>query len=103
MEGLRLGDAKGGGGSPHSIFAGESLHEYPGDGADRPEAASGRIPRRASCGLRPVGRLADEAGAEEDWRKIMTAVPNRSTFENIYAGQPPWDIGKPQRALLGVA
>src|SRR5437763_9314139 len=33
----------------------------------------------------------------------MTAVPNRSTFENIYAGQPPWDIGKPQRALLGVA
>src|SRR5437588_582297 len=33
----------------------------------------------------------------------MTAIPDRSTFEDIYADQPPWDIGKPQRALLGVA
>src|SRR4051794_25387165 len=33
----------------------------------------------------------------------MTAVPDRSTFENIYAGQPPWDIGRPQKALLDVA
>ena len=30
-------------------------------------------------------------------------VPDRSTFENIYAGQPPWDIGKPQKALIDVA
>jgi hypothetical protein len=21
-------------------------------------------------------------------------VPDRSTFENIYAGQPPWEIGR---------
>ena len=30
-------------------------------------------------------------------------VPDRSTFENIYAGKPPWDIGRPQKALLDVA
>lgn len=30
-------------------------------------------------------------------------VPDRSTFENIYAGQPPWDIGRPQKALIDVA
>jgi cyclopropane fatty-acyl-phospholipid synthase-like methyltransferase len=33
----------------------------------------------------------------------MTAVPDRRTFENIYAGQPPWDIGRPQKALIDVA
>src|SRR5438105_5236355 len=33
----------------------------------------------------------------------MTTVPDRSTFESIYAGQPPWDIGRPQKALLDVA
>jgi len=33
----------------------------------------------------------------------MTAVPDRSTFESAYAGQAPWDIGRPQQALLGVA
>ncbi|MBM3997371.1 MAG: class I SAM-dependent methyltransferase [Planctomycetes bacterium] len=30
-------------------------------------------------------------------------VPDRSTFENIYASQPPWEIGRPQRAFLDVA
>jgi hypothetical protein len=29
--------------------------------------------------------------------------PDRSTFENIYAGQPRWEIGRPQKALLDVA
>ena len=33
----------------------------------------------------------------------MTAVPNRSTFESAYAGQAPWDIGRPQKAFLDVA
>jgi SAM-dependent methyltransferase len=33
----------------------------------------------------------------------MSTVPDRSTFENIYAGQAPWDIGKPQKALIDVA
>ena len=33
----------------------------------------------------------------------MTTVPDRSTFESIYAGQAPWDIGRPQKALLDVA
>jgi ubiquinone/menaquinone biosynthesis C-methylase UbiE len=30
-------------------------------------------------------------------------LPNRSTFENIYAGQPPWDIGRPQKAFIDMA
>ena len=33
----------------------------------------------------------------------MTAVPDRSVFENAYAGKAPWDIGKPQRTLAAVA
>jgi cyclopropane fatty-acyl-phospholipid synthase-like methyltransferase len=33
----------------------------------------------------------------------MTAVPDRSTFENLYASQAPWDIGKPQRPFIDVA
>jgi cyclopropane fatty-acyl-phospholipid synthase-like methyltransferase len=33
----------------------------------------------------------------------MSAVPDRATFENLYAGQPRWEIGRPQKALLDVA
>ncbi len=33
----------------------------------------------------------------------MTTVPDRSTFESAYAGQAPWDIGRPQQAFLDVA
>jgi hypothetical protein len=33
----------------------------------------------------------------------MTPVPDRSTFENAYSGQAPWDIGKPQKPFLDVA
>jgi cyclopropane fatty-acyl-phospholipid synthase-like methyltransferase len=30
-------------------------------------------------------------------------VPDRSTFENIYTGQPPWEVGRPQQAFVNVA
>ena len=30
-------------------------------------------------------------------------IHDRSTFESIYAGQPPWDIGKPQKPFIDVA
>jgi SAM-dependent methyltransferase len=33
----------------------------------------------------------------------MTTVPGRKTFETAYAGQAPWDIGKPQQAFIDVA
>jgi SAM-dependent methyltransferase len=33
----------------------------------------------------------------------MTAVPDRSTFESAYAGQAPWDIGKPQKPFTDLA
>src|SRR5215813_11659505 len=33
----------------------------------------------------------------------MTPVPDRTTFEAMYAGQAPWNIGKPQKPFLDVA
>ena len=33
----------------------------------------------------------------------MTAIPNRETFESIYAGQAPWDIGRPQKVFVDTA
>jgi SAM-dependent methyltransferase len=33
----------------------------------------------------------------------MSNVPNRETFESLYAGKAPWDIGKPQPAFVQVA
>jgi SAM-dependent methyltransferase/catechol 2,3-dioxygenase-like lactoylglutathione lyase family enzyme len=33
----------------------------------------------------------------------MSAVPTRDTFRNLYAGQAPWDIAKPQNAFLDAA
>jgi cyclopropane fatty-acyl-phospholipid synthase-like methyltransferase len=30
-------------------------------------------------------------------------VPDKGVFESIYAGQAPWDIGRPQQALVDVA
>ncbi len=31
------------------------------------------------------------------------SIPDRNTFETAYAGQPPWDIGRPQQAFIDVA
>jgi len=33
----------------------------------------------------------------------MTDLPDKSTFASLYAGQAPWDIGKPQPAFFDVA
>src|SRR4051812_15582605 len=33
----------------------------------------------------------------------MPAVPDRSTFESLYAGQAPWDVGKPQQVFVDAA
>ena len=33
----------------------------------------------------------------------MTEVPDKKAFETLYAGQAPWDIGKPQKPFLDVA
>jgi SAM-dependent methyltransferase len=30
-------------------------------------------------------------------------IPDRSTFESMYAGQAPWDIGRPQKPFIDVA
>jgi len=36
-------------------------------------------------------------------RSDHAPVPDRNTFESAYAGQPPWDIGRPQKTFLDVA
>jgi SAM-dependent methyltransferase len=33
----------------------------------------------------------------------MSTVPDRGRFASAYTGQAPWDIGRPQKALLDVA
>ena len=33
----------------------------------------------------------------------MSDVPDKSTFESLYAGQAPWDIGRPQKQFIDVA
>jgi SAM-dependent methyltransferase len=33
----------------------------------------------------------------------MSNIPDRSTFETIYASQAPWDIGKPQKPFIDMA
>jgi cyclopropane fatty-acyl-phospholipid synthase-like methyltransferase len=33
----------------------------------------------------------------------MSVVPDRATFERMYAGKAPWDIGKPQPPFVAVA
>src|SRR5262245_49941520 len=33
----------------------------------------------------------------------MPQLPDRTTFETMYAGKVPWDIGKPQRVFVEVA
>jgi SAM-dependent methyltransferase len=33
----------------------------------------------------------------------MTTVPDRKTFQTVYGGQAPWDIGRPQAAFVEVA
>jgi ubiquinone/menaquinone biosynthesis C-methylase UbiE len=36
-------------------------------------------------------------------RITMSNVPSRETFESIYAGKAPWDIGRPQRSFIEIA
>jgi SAM-dependent methyltransferase len=33
----------------------------------------------------------------------MSNLPSRETFESVYAGKAPWDIGRPQRVFVEVA
>src|SRR5262245_7790768 len=35
--------------------------------------------------------------------EVNLMIPDRNTFESAYAGQAPWDIGKPQRPFVNVA
>src|ERR1700751_3643155 len=54
---------------------------------------------RAAVGV-PQAPVAVQYAQEDS---AMTALPDRSTFESAYAGQAPWDIGKPQKPFIDVA
>jgi SAM-dependent methyltransferase len=34
---------------------------------------------------------------------LQMTLPDRTTFETAYSGQPPWEIGRPQKVFLDVA
>jgi SAM-dependent methyltransferase len=34
---------------------------------------------------------------------VMTVVPDRATFESLYANKAPWDIGRPQQSFVDAA
>jgi cyclopropane fatty-acyl-phospholipid synthase-like methyltransferase len=40
---------------------------------------------------------------ESDVNPPTNTLPNRATFEGIYAGKAPWDIGKPQKPFVAAA
>src|SRR5437899_876285 len=46
---------------------------------------------------------ARHSGQTRRLEKTMTPMPDRATFETLYAGQAPWDIGKPQKPFIDVA
>jgi K+-transporting ATPase KdpA subunit len=52
-----------------------------------------------------VVTTAASCGAVNSMHDSYTTMPvhGRSSFENIYAGQPRWEIGRPQKAILAVA
>src|ERR1051325_9640088 len=47
-----------------------------------------------------ISRLKPYNDLKED---IMSDVPDKNTFASLYSGQPPWDIGKPQKPFIDVA
>src|SRR5438128_430575 len=47
--------------------------------------------------------MAPADNQQSNGANLMTIVPDRTTFETLYAGQPPWDIGKPQQAFIDAA
>jgi hypothetical protein len=49
------------------------------------------------------GSVRDAEGEAHDAGERLMPVHERSNFENLYAGQPRWEIGRPQNALLDVA
>jgi SAM-dependent methyltransferase len=34
---------------------------------------------------------------------LMPDIPDKNLFASLHAGQPPWDIGKPQKPFIDVA
>lgn len=62
-----------------------------------PPEGNGRttIGEPAECGTIP--------GERRSKGTITVTTHDRNSFENLYAGQPRWEIGRPQQAILAVA
>src|SRR5207237_2590048 len=52
---------------------------------------------------RRIARFSRRARGVCPIARSSTMVPDRSTFENMYAGGAPWDIGKPQKPFVDAA
>src|ERR1700678_1591798 len=53
----------------------------------------------SQAGNRDIGRFGLRPENHRKGSHVM-AIPDRTTFESAYAGQAPWDIGKPQQAFI---
>src|SRR4051812_12555733 len=106
-----------GGGFRIAAIGAEGLAQV-GRSADSREAAIGRhtndsktAAQRMAGAIRRYRRSSRATGSPaseriesaEPRRRSMSAVPDRSTFENLYAGAAPWDIGRPQQVFVEAA
>jgi SAM-dependent methyltransferase len=48
-------------------------------------------------------RQGDALMTMPESRSVATSSVDRATFDNLYAGKAPWDIGKPQRCFVAIA
>src|SRR3954466_3104669 len=64
---------------------------------------AGAIWRCRRAGSATESEASDGIESAEPRRSSMSAVPDRSTFENLYTGGAPWDIGRPQQVFVDVA
>ncbi len=62
--------------------------------ARAPSAAKIAVRHAIACPPKP---------AQVYYRREMATVPDRKTFQTVYAGQAPWDIGRPQQPFVDVA
>ena len=53
----------------------------------------------------PVLGAVERRAVRDGKRRPETTmtIPDRTAFESAYAGQAPWDMGRPQKAIIDVA
>ena len=77
------------------------LRDYPLTLLNNP--VSVKPPRRACVRLQDKKLENSITRFQAEARTTTTSISDRSSFESIYARQPPWEIGRAMRAFLDVA